>query len=276
MSREIEKRMDNLELRMRLGKLDSLMLFMPALLGLTYTLLQYVVLGTTLLSYYVPVLFFGILMPIYVGYVRGAIKLDSISERARGWIYFFAGILSYTGIVISQLVVKTQTGWLSLITSIVIVGGVGIMIYPISTRIGNAILRCFGSRMTESDKDRFHQTSHAAFMFSMAFANLVNFKFEEIFSGVSYNLYSVLLFLLFAVSSETYIRRRRVAVRREVSLKELIRMLAHSRFPLFVAYIVLIPFVLIQLTAYTKYPVLGYPFVNALVIVSVVTGYMLR
>jgi len=276
MGREIEKRIDDFELRMRLGKLDSLMLFMPTLLGLTYTLLQYAVLGTALLSYFIPVLFFGILMPIYVGYVRGAVKLDSIFERARGWIYFFAGILSYTAIVIGQLAVKTQTGLESKVAYLVIVGGVSTMIYPISAHIGKTLLSWFGDKTTEFDKDRFRLTSSAAFMFSVAFATLADFRLAEIYEGVSYNLYIVLIVLSSAVSSELLARRRRRVTRRKTSLKGAIEFLAHSSFPLFIAYTFLIPFALIQLTTYTKDPIFGYQFVNGLIVASVMVGHMCR
>jgi len=43
----------------------------------------------------IPFLFLGVLLPFLIGYMRGAIELDSIEERLRGWIYFLIGTSSY-------------------------------------------------------------------------------------------------------------------------------------------------------------------------------------
>ena len=43
----------------------------------------------------IPFYLFGIFLPFYVGYMRGAIEYDSIHERIRGWIYFVIGTSSY-------------------------------------------------------------------------------------------------------------------------------------------------------------------------------------
>lgn len=74
---------------------DEFFLFITSALGFffsfTYTLLGYreVVYG------FLPLLIIGLVIPIYIGYVRGAILLDMLEERVRGWIYFLCGVFVY-------------------------------------------------------------------------------------------------------------------------------------------------------------------------------------
>jgi len=267
---EIEKKIEDLELRLRLGKIDSLILFLPSLLGLAYSLLQYSVIGTRLLTYYIPVLFFGIPLPIYIGYIRGAIRLDSIVERARGWIYLAAGILSYGVMIVNQVIVGLGVGWPTSIISFGLTGGLSFIIYPISGHIGKAILNCFGKEMINVDEKQFHNTGFAAFVFSWAFVVLVNFRIEEIYEGISANAYIITLWICMAISLELSARKRVIGYR-QASLKEVIIILFRSNFPFFMIFSFLIPAVLIFGSIYSG-SVFNYVFVNLLIIISVIVG----
>jgi hypothetical protein len=85
--------MANLDRRMR--NLDSFLLFLSSIFGLSFSFL-YALLGYREIVYgFLPLLINGLVIPIYIGYVRGAILLDTLEERVRGWIYFIYGIISY-------------------------------------------------------------------------------------------------------------------------------------------------------------------------------------
>jgi len=55
---------------------------------------------------FLPLLIIGLVIPIYIGYVRGAILLDTLEERVRGWIYFLIGVFYYSALIIFFVVNK--------------------------------------------------------------------------------------------------------------------------------------------------------------------------
>lgn len=59
--------------------------------------------GTTGLVEISPLLFLGIVLPFYIGYLRGAIELDSVMERTRGWVYLAVGISTYVSILLIRI-----------------------------------------------------------------------------------------------------------------------------------------------------------------------------
>lgn len=76
-------------------KLDYLLLHMSSLLGIIFIFIQNLVGGIKALLLFFPLIIFVIILPIYVGYIRGVIILNSIIERARGWSYLFIGTNFY-------------------------------------------------------------------------------------------------------------------------------------------------------------------------------------
>lgn len=85
-----------IERKLMLAKLDSALLFFSSSLSLAFGV-GYAFLGGKWLQYYLPMLFLGWFMPIYIGYLRGSLIQDSVEERARGWIYFVVGLGFYIG-----------------------------------------------------------------------------------------------------------------------------------------------------------------------------------
>jgi len=76
-------------------RLDEFFLFITSVLGLFFSWL-YTLLGYREIVYgFLPLLIIGVVIPIYIGYVRGAILLDTLEERVRGWIYFLYGVTFY-------------------------------------------------------------------------------------------------------------------------------------------------------------------------------------
>lgn len=81
-----------------LGKVDALLLSIGSLLSILYAFVTIILHGFLILAFFIPlsVLYF---VPVWIGYIRGAITLDSrlerLEERIRGWIYLFGGTLGY-------------------------------------------------------------------------------------------------------------------------------------------------------------------------------------
>ena len=76
-------------------KLDRLLLSATSLLGLIFGISQIIIGGMDSLIFFIPFIILIWLWPIYIGYIRGAIVLDHILERFRGWIYLIGGIFIY-------------------------------------------------------------------------------------------------------------------------------------------------------------------------------------
>jgi len=84
----------------RIERLDDFFLFITSVLGLSFSLL-YTLFGYREIIYgFLPLLIIGVVIPIYIGYVRGAILLDTLEERVRGWIYFLYGVVFYLALCV--------------------------------------------------------------------------------------------------------------------------------------------------------------------------------
>jgi len=85
--------MANLDRRLR--NLDSLLLFFTSILGIIFSF-TYILFGYREVALaFAPILILGVVIPIYIGYIRGTIILDTLEERVRGWIYFLHGVATY-------------------------------------------------------------------------------------------------------------------------------------------------------------------------------------
>jgi len=104
--------LNEIDLKMRLGKLDSLFLLIPTLTGIIFSVVQYSLKGIAdvdLIIDLLPILILNVAVPLYIGYYRGGIKLKghlSILERARGWVYLAAGTLTYAFLLVVALTVR--------------------------------------------------------------------------------------------------------------------------------------------------------------------------
>lgn len=121
--------------KLMLGKLDSALLFFSSSLSLAFGL-GYAYLETKWLQYYVPMLFLGWFMPVYIGYVRGSLIQDLVEERIRGWIYFIVGLGMYIfSPILEDLVIEISkigfpTSFVVAIIPSFIVGGLLLGILP--------------------------------------------------------------------------------------------------------------------------------------------------
>jgi len=77
------------------NRLDNLLLHTSTLLGIILALFQTMINAEYLIKCFIPLFLFVWLIPVYIGYVKGAIIYDLISERLRGWMYLMEGTLTY-------------------------------------------------------------------------------------------------------------------------------------------------------------------------------------
>lgn len=76
----------------KLERLDTAFLFIISLVGLLFTIIQFAAEGIAGLLEILPLLVLGVVIPFYVGYVRGAIEDNSLIEKARGWVFLTVGV----------------------------------------------------------------------------------------------------------------------------------------------------------------------------------------
>jgi len=160
-----EELMKQIELRLRLGKLDSLFLFLPGLLGLTLSLLQFylgIIRDQSGIVTFIPILMIGIGMPVYVGYYRGGIKLDSVVERARGWIYVVCGLSTYMLPTVGRMVDRFLPEPYWVIRLLVVAALTATLVMSLGAKIGIGILSLFGGKASEQDLQVFRNTLLAA------------------------------------------------------------------------------------------------------------------
>ncbi len=79
----------------KIDKLDDAFLFALSSIGLIISIIQITMTEPAEIIEAVPFLLLGVGLPFIVGYLRGAIQINSLNERMRGWIYFVIGTSSY-------------------------------------------------------------------------------------------------------------------------------------------------------------------------------------
>lgn len=197
---EEEKRFIDRE--MKLQNLDSLLLFLASILGFLFSFI-YVLFGYLEVALaFIPVIILGLVIPIYVGYIRGGIILDTLEERVRGWIYFIAGVVVYLlqGIVwlLEQMLLKTPSPHGNLLTGFMTALGPFFVGWLIGTGklthwISNSIFEVFDQKITTLTEKIFDDTTESAFYASI----YLFFSFSLYMTRVPY----IELFTIFVIAS---------------------------------------------------------------------------
>jgi len=156
---------------MKLQNLDSLLLFLTSILGFFFSFI-YVFFGYVEVALgFTPVIVLGLVIPIYVGYVRGGIIVDTLEERVRGWIYFVAGVTVYLIQNVVWLVGKMLPTLLSpygsLLYGVVYIVSmlfIGLVIARgrASNWISTSIFRAFDGEVTKLTQKMFDDTNDSA------------------------------------------------------------------------------------------------------------------
>jgi len=164
-------------LKLKAGKLDTLFLFIPTVLTIAFSIVQY--LGGPAqepkrMTAFIPLYVVGAGIPIYVGYYRGGIG-DSNLERARGWIYLVSGTWLYAVVTAGAPYYRKpiQGSFYDLLFIAVFF----IMMLPaflISKRVGLGVLSLLGQTSTKQDVKVFQDTRNAAAMLAIAIGMMTN------------------------------------------------------------------------------------------------------
>ena len=77
--------------RSKRDKMDYLLLHLSSLIGIIFIFFQTLIGGIKSLILFFPLTVFIVILPVYIGFVRGAIFLDLVIERVRGWIFLIVG-----------------------------------------------------------------------------------------------------------------------------------------------------------------------------------------
>ncbi len=146
-------------------------LFIPAVFGTIFSLLQFylgVIRQQTDAIAVLLALLLSVGFPVYVGYYRGGIKLDSITERARGWIYLLNGLYSYVYPMLQDLVRSRIPNEYSMLNDITTFG-LAFPVVFIARKIGSRVLSLFGKTTSANDKEAFRNTGMAATFLGLDF-----------------------------------------------------------------------------------------------------------
>lgn len=88
---------------LKVGKLDSALLFLASSLGIVFGFLQILLGGYQAILFFIPILFLGWVFPFYIGFVEGGVLHDSPLDRTRGWIYLVVGCGTYGAVLTSNI-----------------------------------------------------------------------------------------------------------------------------------------------------------------------------
>lgn len=81
-----------------INRLDNLLLSLLSILSIVYAVLNTTLHGELIFFYFIPIMILYVL-PLWIGYIRGAITLDyrleRLEERIKGWIYLIGGTIGY-------------------------------------------------------------------------------------------------------------------------------------------------------------------------------------
>jgi len=87
-SSDLDDYKEYLDYKLKLSKIDSLLIFCSSSMFFVFSVLQSIIGGFLSLIYFFPVACLSVVLPIHIEYLRGAIIIDSPLERIRGGFIF--------------------------------------------------------------------------------------------------------------------------------------------------------------------------------------------
>ena len=193
--------MNNKELETiaRIGKLDSLLLFAASLATFAFSVIQWFIGGVIALVYGLPLLLIMLIMPVWIGFIRGAILENDLIERIRGFIYLIIGSATYglwtLGVLIIDCLPPEVTACISiaplLLANVVLVAILMLLLYFLEKRLEKFFRNVYKTIYGEyPDRDRWDKairtTGHASILLG---------------AGLVFVSYSIRLFLLHGVAA---------------------------------------------------------------------------
>lgn len=199
-----------------IDKLDSLILITPSIFAILGFLIQLLINSIAYslnisamlheIAYYsiVPLLFFVVFLPLYIGYWRGALTKHSIIERVRGWIYLIIGVTTYISSVVLFFILLISP----LLIGIIFIVGVIIFILYI-TIFSNSIVKTLFNicgQKTRTNKDRIiiFRTYVASIAYFISFYTLVTSAIIHRFFYFDW-YYAYMLFIIVGIPLTIFI-----------------------------------------------------------------------
>lgn len=198
----------------RTDKLDDAFLFGLASIGIiiSFMLISIEKNDWTQIISAIPFLLLGILLPFIVGYLRGAIALNNITERIRGWIYFLIGTISYFAFFTVTKLRNIGIDYYSSEAIFLVIIALGVLITYAFLKWFKGIFKVQSRLSTYA----FSATSLSAFIFSFISSLIVALLYDyrsknileiislnpiELFFWVTIVLFSLLLLMVFEKAS---------------------------------------------------------------------------
>lgn len=129
----------------KMDKLDSLLLVLSPSIAILVGVVS--ALGERWLIPLLPIVIPAFIMPIDIGYIRGAIP-DCSEERVRGWIYFTVGIILYIGLFIYYLIGETAVTIAPLIYGMfILLPSTFFVTFKLASSIGEKIFEISGQEI---------------------------------------------------------------------------------------------------------------------------------
>lgn len=193
----------------KLRNLDSFLLFLTTVFGFSFSLIWALLSQREIAYGFFLLLIIGLAIPIYIGYVRGGIVLDTLEERVRGWIYFLYGVTVYVVSIalgfVSQLMLGTVV---EIFSGLLAFTGTFLLSYYLGVGklrrwFCQMIFKIFDREMTKVTEKIYSDTARSAFYTAVllyaAFA-VSMFATSDMFTVCSVVVLISLAIALFAIS----------------------------------------------------------------------------
>jgi len=203
---------------MKMQNLDQLFLFLTSILGLFFSLIYILFERIETVVGFLPILILGLFIPVYIGYIRGAILIDNLEERIKGWIYFVYGIIVYITEVVLSITRRTladmNIGFTNISLLVVFAGGLILGYVVARGKIHRWLCRnisaAFNQETTTLTNKIHDDTAFSAFTLSLlmhgSFSTII-FSVELDFLTIGFVTFTAAAGIAFFALSERDIRR---------------------------------------------------------------------
>ena len=154
-------------------KTDFLLLHLSSLLGIIFIFLQILIGGIKAIILFIPLIILVIILPIYIGFIRGAIFLDLVIERVRGWHYLIIGCLFYLYLMLISFIDEIFD--IPSVTYFVPSFIIGFISSDISHLLSKKLFHIFGIKeITNSDRSILKKTVLGAIILGISMSFIVS------------------------------------------------------------------------------------------------------
>ena len=171
-----------------------------------------------------PFIFLGTFMPIYIGYWRGSITIDSLCERMRGLVYLFVGLFLYIFNILYCQFFDVQS--VASVTMFMIVIPLSLISILFVFCIHFGILRILTFTLSLNYSKCFRNifyTNLAAIALSLAFTVYAYFGWGQFYNEINNNTIHIIAYSSLGICFEIHARKSNPTI--GYAIKNLIRAL---------------------------------------------------